>query len=1645
MAGPRKPTGSDWDPTLDDAEIFIEAPTAPSNVGPLPVGDETGEGFGDSDMFPDEDTLPGVDHGIPMIAEPLPEMDAEMWQAGIQAVVNVPDEVPPVWPTAEEWAAEARRYRGESVLADDASASARLLLGAARAFEQAGDVAQAERVCDEALQYDPNATDVLRVRARLAEARGEFDDAHALWAHLATAMQNADERAIYGATTAEWTLGRGGKLPPVARQAIPAGPARALAQAEEALRAGAPGDVANALAEAGRGMGGALGAALLEQAARCREAARDRVAAAAERVEAAKLDPDAPPSLAARLRDAARADDRKVQPLLDELAAGPEGVLSTALARWSAAVASRLGDNKRAAMLREALAPVTAAAARDRIDQEAAAGAPLDPASLERLRGGITGAAGVAVLTWIEAANLVRRGEIAAATALMGQAIGQNADAIPLGLLAQQIANETNDPAERAVAFDLWLRADPGRRAEAALALAEARQGAASADDVTAARGALQTAIEAAPGSALFWSVAGADARAGRQADAAATLAYGAEMWAPSALAPGLRSCARSHLALGEPQRAFEEMQAHMTKTGEGPLAPVAHPFELEARARLAERAGDAGALAPMLAAAAGVADPARAASLAPRRAALVDAAVDRTGRARLLEEALRDVPDDPAVLPLLLLEDPVAPAAAGEALWRAGAAAADASTVPIARLYRLAASESAALTTDDRGAVARASELLAALPTDRLARRALIRAATRLPPDQRSRTVADRAAEAAGAGASRADADAADVGVALVVAEALAAVDDAQAATAFAALATGRVSADAKRALARLDARARGQGQMTSEGVGLPGGLLAGPADDAVAAARLAITDLFDAARGGNWDDVVASLRDSPPHEAAAGAATLHAAALIAEGRGKAADVAALDAAALNAAGADPDAVSIAVLARIAEGDGKPELRVGAMELAAARFTQDQATVALAVVDSMRARLADAAGDRASAAEHWRAALAVDPGCLPAARAIRRDVARRGDLALAVDATEAEAACLRVPEHRVHVLLLAAALAEEAARVHGEEEPTDPARASIYRRRAIALLRAVLEIDPGHEGAFEQLRTLLGDAADAPALAAAIAARIAAAANPFEVTSLRLARAELLAGTLGDRAGARVELDAILHKQPEHPRALARLSELLWDEQAWSDAGEVYLRRTAVERDPAALRESFLRLGHIYREQVPDARRAIASYERVRGIEPDNREALQALSELYLAEGDTKQALPVTERLVATEEDAKTRTAYRVRLGDLLMRAGDLRRAGTELRRAVDGDPRNVAAVTMLAHLLERARDPGGRRALLDHTVGLLRHDIERGELDLETLRALAQLLILRDKPRAAAAVADLVAVLVAAEQGGKADRPVRPGRSLIALRQPELDERSFPPGLPPGIRQIMRLVGPHLRPSGGELAQHLARHGVSRSERAGRGEAPRPLFESVGAELGAGDFELYVRQVSSAASPVPLRVEPGSPAAVIIGAPLVGMGPGAVRFAAARTLRLCATNLDAILSAPPEEAAALVVGIIRQFVPDYLHPGVRDVLVEPEAARAARLIPRKIKPAVSAFAIESAGPFDVAGLHAAVRDGANAAGLLASADLPAALSVVLAASGMRNPMLSLSPIAAHPEALALLRFAVSDAYDDLAAAMDA
>jgi hypothetical protein len=297
-------------------------------------------------------------------------------------------------------------------------------------------------------------------------------------------------------------------------------------------------------------------------------------------------------------------------------------------------------------------------------------------------------------------------------------------------------------------------------------------------------------------------------------------------------------------------------------------------------------------------------------------------------------------------------------------------------------------------------------------------------------------------------------------------------------------------------------------------------------------------------------------------------------------------------------------------------------------------------------------------------------------------------------------------------------------------------------------------------------------------------------------------------------------------------------------------------------------------------------------------------------------------------------------------------------------------------------------------------------------------------------------------------VAQLVGALSAEAADReaaatwaaaPSR-GRRMAALATPEIDERSFPPALPPGVRHVFRLVGPLVVRGTPELL----RHGVGRADRVGRGQLPRSVVDALSSEIGVPDVDVYVKPAGGKDPAAPVHVEPGAPAAVIIGAPILELGAGALRFAAARALRLLSTHLDLVLAAAPADAGALLGGVVRQFVPEYKHPEIREELLEIEAARFTKLLSRKIRQEVMPFAMESAGAFELGALHDAVRDGANIAGLLVSGDLPAALAVVLATHGHIARVPALAAISAEPEALALLRFALSDDYDAMAQAME-
>ena len=1021
-------------------------------------------------------------------------MEAEIWQAGIQALVAVPERVEPAVISREDWLEEARLYRGESGSAETPVLSAALLTAAARAAELAGETAEAVRSYDEALTRAPTAEDALRARARLAESVGDLDEAHALWARLAVSAGSAEERAFYGALSAEWTLGRRGSLPALAVDAIAAGPARALAVAEEALRGGAPGAAAAAFASAGRALGGGMGAAFLEQAARFSVVARDEPAAAAYRTGAHKLEPAAEESPLARLREAARADTQGVAARVGALLASlPMGsALAQAAGRWAAALARQRGDAAGALGLLAGLGATTAAAARDRIDLEVATQVGLDEASLARLRASASAPAASANLTWIEAGELIHRGEHDAAATLLARAIDEHADAVPLALLAEEIAAATDDGALRAATLDLWLRGDSARRADAALALAATRDAAGSG---LGARAALQTAVESAPESAAFWIAAAADARAGRRSDAAAALGYGAEVWEASALAPGLRGAAAAKYGPSDPARVL----AALGPSDAGAPSDAAHALGEIAVARLAERAGDRAALETALdAAGAAVADPAQRAWLALRRAAAIPPA-EAEARARAFEATLEVSSAHPLALALYLCEPGVEPGAAAAAMTQAGSASGESSGW--SRLLALAAATTLSLTGDREGALSRALAILGAAPAAAEARRAVARAAAAIGGDAGTRTLAALAVEPA----------ARDEALSLAIAEARLAVALRRRRRTSAGRARRRTIRGGSAALGgAIESRPRRRGchpgfspdrptdQPPTRGPPwrrsrtrrpLGAGTISPPRSPAPRRMRRC-------RRRSRWRWP----RSSPKATAARRRPT----GWLKRRFGR------------RAIGG-PGRRRPRCRPWRASPTAPPIRRLGC---APSPWWRRASAPPNPIADLRRRRWRSGRGSRRrppSLAPPSRAGvrrlLPSRPSSPPPGRFASPQPAA-GDAAAASAACETEAACLLVPTHRVRALLLAAALAVEAA-------PPE-------RGRALGLLRSALAIEPTQEAAFERLRALLTDEDDVPALAAALAARIEVAQNPFEITSLRLARADLLAGRLADWAAAR-------------------------------------------------------------------------------------------------------------------------------------------------------------------------------------------------------------------------------------------------------------------------------------------------------------------------------------------------------------------------------------------------------------------------------------------------------------------------------------------------------------------------------------
>src|SRR5262249_44489747 len=137
---------------------------------------------------------------------------------------------------------------------------------------------------------------------------------------------------------------------------------------------------------------------------------------------------------------------------------------------------------------------------------------------------------------------------------------------------------------------------------------------------------------------------------------------------------------------------------------------------------------------------------------------------------------------------------------------------------------------------------------------------------------------------------------------------------------------------------------------------------------------------------------------------------------------------------------------------------------------------------------------------------------------------------------------------------------------------------------------------------------------------------------------------------------------------------------------------------------------------------------------------------------------------------------------------------------------------------------------------------------------------------------------------------------------------------------------------------------------------------------------------------------------------IETSDPVSIIIGDKLLaGAHEKEVRFLLARQLKMLQARLAVAMRLSADELGALVAGLVRQFVPEFMPVGIDAGQVASEAARVARIVPRKLHQDLMPFALECAAPdLDLRALPIGLAHTANRAGLLASGSLGAAMSAL-------------------------------------------
>ncbi|MGE0395717.1 MAG: tetratricopeptide repeat protein [Kofleriaceae bacterium] len=274
----------------------------------------------------------------------------------------------------------------------------------------------------------------------------------------------------------------------------------------------------------------------------------------------------------------------------------------------------------------------------------------------------------------------------------------------------------------------------------------------------------------------------------------------------------------------------------------------------------------------------------------------------------------------------------------------------------------------------------------------------------------------------------------------------------------------------------------------------------------------------------------------------------------------------------------------------------------------------------------------------------------------------------------------------------------------------------------------------AVLELDPTHERARQELSRLAQALGRWPEATAALEAAANAAPEGDVVT--RAALLGELAGyydtQLGDAPRAIAAYRRWLEVDPSNPTTVRRsttaLARLYEEGKAWPDLRTITRKQAEWAEEAGERRALLARVAALEEEKLGDKAAAIATWAELLDDQPTDAGALNALERLYQASEKWRELIDILRRKLdhAEQAEAKQLLSRIAEIHEVMLEEPD--EAIAAHLEVLDRDANDARALAELARLYREAERPGDLLEVLDRQAQI--DPARRVELYIETAR---------------------------------------------------------------------------------------------------------------------------------------------------------------------------------------------------------------------------------------------------------------------------------------------------------------------------